>query len=242
MADSSLQEQLDALTAENQKLLSLISHDVKGPLNRVFALMQLLQMDGQNLTQEQQDLLDKMHLVISDGMAMLRNLVDYKNLEYKGIELMPERTNVTSVVNTAIHHVKSLAHKKNMVISSSLDDTEEILVDKQSILRIVDNLLSNAIKFSKPGKRIKVVLKNSDPLEISIHDQALGFTASDLEKLYGKFTKLSAKPTAGESATGLGLYIAKKVAEKNGWALSVQTTAGVGSTFTLQIPAYWSNM
>jgi signal transduction histidine kinase len=231
-------EKLLALEAENQKLLSLISHDIKGPLNRVFALMQLLQMDGENFTTEQRDLLDKMHLVVTDGMAMLRNLVDYRNLEYKGLDIMPEPVNVTTLVNTAVQQIKSLAGKKNITLSFTAVETDDRVLDRQSLLRILDNLLSNAVKFSTPGKHVEVSIKKSAGIEISIRDQAPGFTVSDLEKLYGKFTRLSAKPTAGESATGLGLYIAKKVAERNGWVLSVQTPEGLGSIFTLQIPAY----
>lgn len=238
MTDPELKERLESLSAENQKLLSLISHDIKGPLNRVFALMQLLQMDSENFSPDQNELLQKMHLVVADGMAMLRNLVDYRNLEYKDIELMPERINLHTLLNTAIHHAHPIAERKKIRIEKNFEDTEEITADRQSLLRIADNLLSNAIKFSTPDKTVSIILRNTNPIEISLHDQAQGFTPADLEKMYGKFTPLSARPTGGESTTGLGLYIAKKMAEKNGWALSVKTTEGIGSTFTLLLPAY----
>jgi len=74
------------------------SHDLKGPLNRVFALGQLLSLSGENFTAEQREYLGKMHQIVADGLNMLRNLLDNRKLDEKGIELKPEKVNVTALI------------------------------------------------------------------------------------------------------------------------------------------------
>src|SRR5689334_18954553 len=92
--EESLHKKIDELEREKQQIISLVSHDIKAPLNRIFALVQLMQMDNENLTDEQRSFLDKMHLVVADGLGLIRNLVDYRNLEYRKSELLIEKVNL----------------------------------------------------------------------------------------------------------------------------------------------------
>src|SRR6478752_3661657 len=102
-------KQVDDLTREQQKVLSIVSHDLRSPLNRVFALTQLIQMNATNLTAEQKDYLEKIHLTVADGLAMMRNLVDYRNLEYRDTELHPETLNAGDLVESCVKNFTSIA-------------------------------------------------------------------------------------------------------------------------------------
>src|SRR6185436_20320192 len=113
----SLLQQVKDLTVEQQQVLSIISHDLRSPLNRVFALTQLIQMNATNLTAEQKDYLEKIHLTIADGLAMMRNLVDFRNLEYRTIELHPETFNAGDLVESCVKNFTSIALKKDIGIT-----------------------------------------------------------------------------------------------------------------------------
>jgi signal transduction histidine kinase len=234
----SLLQQVNDLTRDQQQVLSIISHDLRSPLNRVFALVQLIQMNATNLTAEQKDYLEKIHLTIADGLAMMRNLVDYRNLEYRTIELHPETFNATELVESCVKSINNIAVKKDIALTVACEPTLHVTTDKQCLTRVIDSLLANAVKFSSRGKKIIVRADTLyiNHLKIEVEDEANGIAQEDLPKLFQKFQKLSNLPTAGESATGLGLFIAQSMAEKIGGKIKCNTTAGVGSIFSVELP------
>ncbi len=233
----SLQTQIDELVREKQQIISLVSHDIKAPLNRVFALVQLMQMEGENLTEDQLDYLTKMHLVVADGLGMIRNLVDYRNIEYKRIEIIPEEMDLVPVVRLVVLNFSSLASKKNIEIDLESPSTVLIQSDHHCVIRSVENLISNAVKFSKEGKKVSIKISDHEQgATISVQDEAGGFSEDDLKKMYGKFQKLSSMPTAGESTTGLGLLIVKLMLAKVMGKVACTTTEGIGSVFTITLP------
>lgn len=232
-----LEKTIEEINKEKQQIISIVSHDIKAPLNRIFALVQLLHMDESNLTADQHQYLDKIHQVVADGLGMIRNLVDYRDLEYRTIETNPEEIDITGLVKTAVRTYDSLAEKKNIEITLDADENVLLTTDGQCLGRVLDALLSNAIKFSKEGKHVWVCLKNGiDRIEITVKDEARGFTREDKQRLFRQFQKLSAKPTSGESSTGLGLFIAKKMLDTIHGEIQCDTQEGVGSIFTITLP------
>ncbi len=236
-AIASLQKQVDELNREKQQIISLVSHDIKAPLNRVFALVQLMQMDGDNLTEDQQDYLSKMHLVVADGLGMIRNLVDYRNLEYRRIEIIPEEMDLVTVVKFIVQNFSTMAALKKIELVLESPPALLIISDNYYVTRSVENIISNGLKFSREGKKVIVKLLSTEKGAIlSVQDEAGGFSQDDLKKMYGKFQKLSALPTAGESTTGLGLLIVKLMLKKIKGEVKCETTEGVGSVFTISLP------
>lgn len=235
--EDSLHRKIDDLEREKQQIISLVSHDIKAPLNRIFALVQLMQMDSENLNDEQRNFLDKMHLVVADGLGLIRNLVDYRNLEYRKSELLIEKVNVQQVVLLVIKNFQGVASKKNLNIEAELQPEVFIQSDHHSIIRITESLLANAIKFSQEGKTIRVRSgERENVVFFSVQDEGPGFTTQDITKMYKKFQKLTARPTGGESVTGLGLFLVKSMADRIGAEVVCVTEEGLGSTFTVTIP------
>jgi signal transduction histidine kinase len=232
-----LRRKLEELDREKQQIISLVSHDIKAPLNRVFALVQLMRLEDSNLTEEQHSYLDKMHLVVADGLGLIRNLVDYRNLEYKRTELLIEKVNLTQVIQLVIKNFQTVAAKKKLVIEQDLKKDIFLHSDHHCVIRIIENILSNAVKFSTEEKTIRVRAGNRNGIVFfSIQDGGPGFTSDDLKKMYKKFQKLSAQPTAGESVTGLGLFIVKTMTEKINGEIVCTTETDLGSTFTVTLP------
>lgn len=224
------------LQREKQELSGIVSHDLKGPFNRVFALIQLLQGSSENLQPAQRDYLGKMHSVIADGLGMIRNLMDYQKLEGKGIEINPETINLSTVVSTLARNYKVLAEKKNIQLHLDILPAMMGYADKYCLNRILDNLMSNALKFSSENKNVFINAYHDGLwLNVAMRDEGPGISEEDQKKLFTKFQPLTAIPTGGETATGLGLAMAKILADKMKAELSCVSQLGQGSIFTLKI-------
>ncbi len=223
---------------EKQVILSVVSHDIKAPFNRIFALTQLLAFEKEKLDAEQIDYLGKIHQVVADGLGLIRNLVDYRNIEYRGIEVHPEIIDISYLTTSAARSIRSLAEKKEIVIQTDIDPGIEIESDNICVSRVIDSVLSNAIKFSAFKKKILVKLRDTkrDHVRIEIKDEGPGFTEEDIKKVFLRFQKLSAIPTSGESTTGLGLYNAKKMINRVGGEIQISSTLGEGATVIIKIP------
>jgi signal transduction histidine kinase len=111
--------------------------------------------------------------------------------------------------------------------------------DPERLREAVDNLISNAIKYSPLGGNIELSMgADAGDTVISVKDEGAGFSQADISRLFGRFQRLSAKPTGGESSTGLGLSIVKRIVELHGGRVSAESPGtGRGATFTIRLPA-----
>lgn len=109
--------------------------------------------------------------------------------------------------------------------------------DASAMTQVIDNLVSNAIKYSPKGKSIQIrLLHETDSVRIEVQDEGPGLSEVDQKKLFGKFARLSAKPTGGEQSTGLGLSIVKRMAETMHGQIRCRSTLGQGATFIATFP------
>jgi signal transduction histidine kinase len=225
----------EEILRQRQQLISIVSHDLKGPFNRIFALTQLMGM-GEPLTEQQAVYLKHIHQLVADGLSMVRNMVDTRKLEGE-LELHPEEVSLPELIESLVQQFRVLAEKKKIAIHWQKPEPAHFQTDRAMLNRLLENLLSNAIKFSKEGKEIFVSARaDSHGVAITIQDQAPGFTPEDQARMFKKFQKLSARPTAGETSTGLGLWIVKVLTERLGGRIELSTEPGRGSAFTLHLP------
>ncbi|MCK6617322.1 MAG: HAMP domain-containing histidine kinase [Cyclobacteriaceae bacterium] len=233
-----LLQKIEELTQSQRHLLTIASHDVKSPFNRMHALLQLLQLNASNLTDEQKNYLEKMHIVIADGMAMIRNLIDYRNLEFQGLELMPAPFSLREFIHSSLKAIDGVAQKKQLKLIVGTVNDCELYTDRHCLQRAFDNLLSNALKFSFPSKSVTVRTVHTDAIVVvEVEDEARGFLPAEHAQLFRKFSRFSSRPTGGESSTGLGLYIAQAMMQKINGHIECLTTEGIGSVFRLTFPA-----
>ena len=229
-------QQLESLYHERQQMLSVVSHDLKGPFNRVFALVQLMNMDQSNLTVDQKDYLGKIHQIVADGLSMVRNLLDNRRLEEKGIDLLLEKLNVSAMLNTLVKNTRALAQKKKIELEFEAIPQAWVMTDKLYLNRVFENLISNALKFSPNEKTIWIKVREvNSEIEVSVKDEGPGLSSEDQGKLYQKFQRLSARPTSGESSTGLGLSIAKSFLDKIGGTITCISEPGKGADFRVRL-------
>ena len=131
----------------------------------------------------------------------------------------------------------SVAEAKGITLTCLSDSSVYVLADKVYLTQILENLVSNAIKFSNSQTEVKLNVKsNKKEVIFIVADQGPGFTKKDQEKIFKKYQQLSAKSTAGEPSTGLGLSIVKMFAEMMKGSVSFETEEGVGTTFYIHMP------
>jgi signal transduction histidine kinase len=134
---------------------------------------------------------------------------------------------------------QNLVSAKKKQIEIRLGLCEEIIVrtDAAATLQILDNLISNAVKYSPSNSTVHVYLTlEKENALVLVRDEGPGISDEDQKKLFQKFCRLTARPTGGETSTGLGLSIAKKLAQSLGGDILCQSTLGTGTTFSLRLP------
>jgi signal transduction histidine kinase len=131
-----------------------------------------------------------------------------------------------------------LAVNKQQSIAVSAPPNVVTMCDADRMREAIDNLISNAIKYSPIGGRISVLVSNEKKKTlIRVADEGAGLSPEDLGRLFGRFQRLSAKPTAGESSTGLGLSIVKRIVDMHGGDILAESAGpGQGATFTITLP------
>jgi signal transduction histidine kinase len=131
------------------------------------------------------------------------------------------------------------AERKGITLSAVITPDIHYQGDKTRLREALDNYISNAVKYSPQGKTVTVSLTlaaDGKWIEFGVRDQGPGITEEDKPQLFGKFKKLSARPTAGESSTGLGLSIVKAIVELHGGQVGCDSTPGQGAYFWARLP------
>jgi signal transduction histidine kinase len=255
---------LAELNREKNEILAIVAHDLKNPVSNVRMLSKLLRDDAEKLTtSEVQEFSGDIYTVSERMFELITTLLDVSAIEQGTLRFSYSVFEITSLAENVAHNYKARAGSKDITLNFEQNQNEEGLerypivayADKNATIQVLDNIVSNAIKYSPYGKNVWVrvlednqaVLTDTTPqkgllapsqeyVRIEIQDEGPGLTAADKEKVFGKFTRLSAKPTAGEHSTGLGLSIVKRMVEGMNGAVWVESEHGKGATFVVLLP------
>lgn len=234
------QAKLKEFNETKDKFFSIISHDLKSPLNSLQGFMQLLTLQSGMLTpQELVHLAKGLRHSIENLSALLYNLLGWSMSQMGRIEQRPTKVNLNTVVEQNISLLEINAQSKNIQVQNLVDDDVFIYADFDMTSFVIRNLLSNAIKFTKNDGRIKLSSEKSDKhIHLSVIDNGIGIAAPDLEKLFKIGEHFSTQGTAKEKGTGLGLILCKEFAEKNNGKLLIESILQKGTKITVVLPEY----
>ncbi|VAW29226.1 hypothetical protein MNBD_BACTEROID06-1798 [hydrothermal vent metagenome] len=221
------------LLKERDDLMSIIAHDMKSPSRRIEGLVSIFETN--NLSKNQKNILSMLNKTALESTQLIDDLLEAKRYNSN---VSIEDINLNSLIQELKNAFLPLSNKKNIrIITRGLRSEILIKTSKYELKRILDNLLSNAVKFSPFDTRIEIIcMQNDSHTSISIQDQGPGFKKEDEEKMFQMFQKLSARPTGGESSSGLGLSIVKNLTGILKSELKYVTQPGKGTTFTLVLP------
>ncbi len=236
-------EELKELNEKKNEFLGMAAHDLRSPLQAMTGYLSMMADDLRRNRLERESAIEDMERIKASAAAMNRmigDLLDITAIESGNITLNPEPSDLRDVLMGCLDLHRRHAFQKQ--IRMYVEDGEtftKVLVDRMRIAEVIENLLSNAIKYTRPEGSIRISFSNSDDkVWMHIRDSGLGLDENDMKQLFHGFRKLSARPTGGESSTGLGLLIVKKIVEKHGGSVHVTSKKGEGSTFSFSLPVW----
>lgn len=223
------------INQEKNALINIVSHDLKSPFQQIQGMAQVIEMIAP-LEGDQKVFIDNIKVVSKKGLNLVKDILDISAIEQQKINKQEEVIDLQKYLAKEIKICQTVADKKNIKIHLIYESQySELYTDPEFLRRILDNLISNAVKFSYNEKNIYVhVTSKTDKVIISIKDEGQGMTELDKQHLFEKFKKLSARPTAGESSTGLGLSIVKLLVEQLNGTITCESEWGHGTTFILE--------
>jgi signal transduction histidine kinase len=228
------------------ELLAIAAHDLKNPLQSIMGFAQLIEERKGDSTA-----IESFAKIIQNSsermLSLINNLLEDAKAEMTTFELKPETLNLTDFIKQLLEtNCNAQAHRKSQTIFFESNGDIILKGDRERLKQVFENLIGNAIKYSPKGKRIWIELRSkqshtnqatNESVLVSVKDEGQGLTEEDKSKLFGKFQRLSAKPTGGESSTGLGLSITKQLVEKhNGRIWAESEGKDKGTTFFVELP------
>jgi signal transduction histidine kinase len=225
--------ELQDLNATKDKFFSIISHDLKGPLNSLTSFSALLINHTDSLTKEEITLLAKdLDKSLKNLFALLENLLEWSRSQTGNIEFKPESFDLQELLELNKELLGAQAQNKQISIVNKSSGSLFVNAHKHSVNTVVRNLVSNAIKFTPAGGTVSMkIASDQNTATVSIQDSGVGMSKEIQEKLFRIDTKHSTRGTADEKGTGLGLILCKEFIEKNGGKIWVESEPGKGTSF-----------
>ena len=234
-----LNQELINLNQEKNEFLGIAAHDLKNPLSAIQSLANLMRMAINDFPQ---DKIVEFAAMIENSaqrlFALIQNLLDVNAIESGSTHISLATYDILPFFQTVIQNYLKPAEDKNIEIKFNfIEESHPILADENAIFQVLDNLVSNAVKYSPHGKSIYLSLSKTDSKVIcEIRDEGPGLNEKDLSKLFGKFARLTPRPTGDEHSTGLGLFIVKKLVEVMKGNVWCESKLGKGTIFVAEFP------
>jgi PAS domain S-box-containing protein len=220
------------------QFISMVSHELRTPLTSIRASMQLLVAD--ELTSGDSDARRLVQVALANTDRLIRivnDILDMSKIEAGEMVVAPKRTRLQPIIDDSVRSVEAVARDAGVTIVHSHNGGGEVMADPDRTIQVLVNLLSNAVKHSPSGSTVEVSSAAGHGVAaVSIRDSGPGIPAHKVEFIFEPFTQLDGSDTRRIAGTGLGLTIARALAEKQGGSIRVSSREGAGATFTLTLP------
>ena len=223
------------------EILGTVAHDLKNPLGVILGRTEILKemISGAGALDQNIDAQIAYIRVAANRLTeMVDDLVSDAMADALDITIRREAVDISVLVQEVAEANRPIATRKEQSITVVAPPDHAAMCDSDRIRDAIDNLVSNAIKYSPIGGAIELlVAREGDDILVQIRDQGAGLSPEDISRLFGRFQRLSAKPTAGETSTGLGLSIVKRIVDLHGGRVTVESAGpGKGATFKMTLP------
>lgn len=232
-----LRREAKAASEKQNQIISVAAHEMKNSLATISAYSELLGEQGKEGSLPIDQIAIHLRRASERMKGVIGEMLEMARLQSDGLLLHKTHFDIAPIIGRVAARNAVLARAKQQKLFLDIDSNVMILADELRIEEIADNLINNAIKYSPAGSSINVRLVAEDKKAmLEVMDEGPGFTEIDWEKLYMPFSKLSAKPTGGETSTGIGLCVVKMLVDAHGGLVDVKNNEEKGAKFTVTIP------
>jgi signal transduction histidine kinase len=217
--------------------IGVLSHDIKTPLSRIKAMVDILTTDTSHLKYEHKMALvqiEKSQLELSN---FIDNMVQMSHLEGGQLNLKLRTADINKVITEVVTSLKFQASDKNIEIVTELEPIFSFKFDPVLVKQIIVNIVENALKYSPDNTRVFITSEDKDnEVILQVRDEGHGIASKDLPHIFDRYFRSNSAKTTSTKSSGLGLYLAKEFVKLHGGLLSASSDEGKGSTFTLRLP------
>ena len=225
---------LEELNTIKDRLFSIISHDLRAPLNSLKSLLGLL--NDNTMSQEQVTaLFPRLTQDVGYTSDLLDSLLQWAKSQLHGIHVSPKKLNIYNLVAENLSLLHTIAEQKKIIFRNEIGENAIVWADEDMIRTILRNLISNALKFTKANGEILISAQNREKeVVITVADTGIGMSQAVLSQLFTG--NITARGTKNEKGTGLGLILVKDFVEKNNGTIQIKSEVGKGSEFIFTLP------
>ncbi|MEO9483382.1 MAG: ATP-binding protein [Ekhidna sp.] len=238
-----LEKQKDDLVVLNHtkdKFFSIISHDLRGPVNTLNGLVTVSQLYlNEGRGEQVKGMVDKMGESVDRLTKLLDTLLNWALQQRGHFPYVPEQQDLGTMAKDVIDMFKDTAMSKSIELEYESNEAYDLMVDKNTTSTILRNLVNNAIKFTNTGGNVKISAsadENNEFCVIKVTDNGVGMPKEKLDVLFDLNEKISTKGTLGETGLGLGLQLVCEFVDLNKGKIEVESEEGKGTTFTISLP------
>ena len=239
-----VKEEADRANRSKSIFLAKMSHELRTPLNAVIGYSEILLENFEDVGKGEEKLLD-LQRINSSGkhlLSLVDEVLDLSKIESNKIDLRLENVDFAALAGDVITTANPLIAKNgNKLIVDRPENLGEIRIDATKLRQIILNLISNAAKFTDHGSVFLTFRRDrrlgGDWIEVQVRDTGIGMTREELSRLFKDFGQATAATSGKYGGTGLGLAISQRFCAQMGGGITVVSERGVGSSFTMRVPA-----
>lgn len=240
LALKSARDRLVRLAADKEELMGILAHDLKNHLAGIEMSARLLHHRVAGLDPADARVRQLAENIARSGGGLLAFVKEFlaNAAADHGLSTVAGRLDLREVVVVVVERYREIAARKQLTMELQVFEGDTIAyADAMAVDQVLENLLSNAVKFSPPGGRIHLSIQPAaDHVACRVRDEGPGFTAEDRHPMFRRYRRLSARPTAGEPSTGLGLSIVEKLTRAMGAELVLESPPGEGASWLVRLP------
>ena len=236
---SQANQKLKILNQEKNHFLNMAAHDLRSPVSTALSFVDLLRNSPELFPPEKKnEFLKTIEERLHFSLKLMSELLDISKIEKGSMSIQLENACYIGLLNQVVAFHSLVGKMKNISLELQCREKELwFFFDRNKLEQVLNNLMSNAIKYSPENTHIQVrISHDTHTLTTTVADQGLGLHPHELEEIFVPYKKASARPTAGESSTGLGLAIARKIIESHGGKIWAESSKGHGSAFHFSLP------